>query len=593
MSDITAEEIEGLYKLRVKALGPVHAKMREINDIVNDAVIIPLNELNKAALPAVANLLSQGLYQMAYRFAEDMPAPYFPVLKDGQEKSKELARLRKRATTAAWNENSMDAKLMRRALHVPAYGRSCVTVGWNPHSDIPTWKVYNPLDAFPAPVSDPDDMVPSDCIFASKYSATWLLKNYADKMGYLRKGKVAADSQFRVLEYVSAGCTQLVVLGADNDPYGTTEQNGGAGCVAIESFPNRAQRPLAVVANRVTLDKLSGSYNNMIGMYFARARLQALNEIAIERGIFPTEYLVSHPGENAQIIVEADGLKGIMGVVKGGTIIQQQINPGYKTDSAIDRMEHQERMQGGIPAELSGESASNIRTGRRGENLLSSAIDPVINATRRTFEKSLVEENKIFIALQKAYSGDKTISFFIPARGSVIQEQYVPNKIWETDAHYVKYPLKTDMVEVGQRLGLGLMSKETARKLDPMIADDEMEADTITVEKLTEAGLQSFLVQASDPNGPYQPLDVAKIIKYVAEDGLTFQEAIIRTDQAARDRQAAQVPVGSPDAQNGLAMPGMGGPSQPTPPPSLQDLVAQLRGGGAPSPAGAMASAGR
>ncbi|NCV60837.1 MAG: hypothetical protein EBW52_05455, partial [Betaproteobacteria bacterium] len=46
---------------------------------------------------------------------------------------------------------------------------------------------------------------------------------------------------------------------------------------------------------------------------------------------------------------------------------QQQINPGYKTDTALDRLERQERLEGSIPAEFGGESASNIRTGRRGE----------------------------------------------------------------------------------------------------------------------------------------------------------------------------------------------------------------------------------
>lgn len=128
--------------------------------------------------------------------------------------------------------------------------------------------------------------------------------------------------------------------------------------------------PLAVVANRITLDKPRGQFDGVMGMYYTRARLQALTEIAIERGIFPEEYLIARTGENPEILQVADGKAGQLGVVKGGDIQQLQLNPGYKTDTALDRLERQERLEGAIPAEFGGESASNIRTGRRGESVL-------------------------------------------------------------------------------------------------------------------------------------------------------------------------------------------------------------------------------
>jgi len=37
----------------------------------------------------------------------------------------------------------------------------------------------------------------------------------------------------------------------------------------------------------------------------------------------------------------ADGKAGQLGVVKGGDIQQLQLNPGYKTDTALDRLERQ------------------------------------------------------------------------------------------------------------------------------------------------------------------------------------------------------------------------------------------------------------
>lgn len=581
---LTVPEIVAVYEQRSKLQENIlFPQMRIIRDLVDGGIVIPLPEMRGSApdaKPAVANLISQGVYQMARRFAAIMPTPYSPILEEGSELSKKLARQRQKAIMSWYADNKMNMKLRRRGLHAGAYGRTAATVSWNPKSDIPLWKVRDPLDTYPAPVDDPDDMVPSDCIFTWETSAKWLLGNYGDKVRDLRLGKVEPDTKFEMLEYVSAECIQLIVLGAENDPYAGSEWNSGYAALGIEYQPNRAEVPLAVVANRVVLNELHGSYDDQVGMYFSRARLQALNEIAIRRGIFPDTWAASHPGEKVVIVTVADGELGIMGEVKGGTVITQQLNPGYKTDSAIDRMELQERVQGNLPAELSGQSASNIRTGRRGENLLESSIDPIIDETRATFEASLVEENKIAIAIQKAYYGNKTVSFFIPSRSKgVIQETYVPNKIWLTSDNFVKYSPKMDIVELGQMRGLNLISLETARNLSRDIEDGEHEHDTITKEAIEEAGLQSFLVQAQDPAGPYQPLDVAKMLRYITEDDLPFYEAIERVDQAARDRQAAQVPMGSPEAMDGLAPPGMGGPSQATPPPSLDQLVSQLRGG--------------
>ena len=79
-----------------------------------------------------------------------------------------------------------------------------------------------------------------------------------------------------------------------------------------------------------------------------------------------------------------------------------QTNPGYKTDVALDRLERQERLEGAIPAEFGGESGTNIRTGRRGESILSATVDFRVQEAQEIFASSLVEEDKIAIAIEKA-----------------------------------------------------------------------------------------------------------------------------------------------------------------------------------------------
>jgi hypothetical protein len=443
--------------------------------------------------------------------------------------------------------------------------------------------VRNPLDTFAAPMEE-DEVVPENCIFTSRVTANWLLKNYGDMVAnQLRFGKIQSDSRYTLLEYVCDDSLQLVILGAEDNPGLTASERAGLEAILLEAIPNRTNMPLAVVPRRITLDKLRGQFDGVLGMYYTRARLQALTEIAIERGIFPEEYLVARPGENPEIMQMADGKSGVLGVVKGGDIQQLQLNPGYKTDTALDRLERQERLEGAIPAEFGGESATNIRTGRRGEAVLSATVDYRVQEAQEIFANSLLHEDKIAIALEKAYWGNQTKTFFLSGRTTQGQETYVGNKVWQTDFHYVAYSaagsdVNSLIIGLGQRLGVGLMSKESAREADPLISDPDLEHDRIIVEGVETALLQSIQQQAVNPQGPYQPEDLAYLTKLVVEQDVSLFDAVTRTDERARERQAAAMPVGSPATMPGLAMPGMGAeaPTAQAGPPPLEALLAQL-----------------
>lgn len=583
---LSTDQIVDLYHQRKLAAGPVHDQMRKVRDLANGDVVVPLNELDRSAKTNVANLLVQGLDQMSMRIASTMPTPYFPPSKEGSERSKSYARTRRKAMISIWDENKMKMKMRRRARHLLAYSSTGVMLRPNFRTLNPQWVVRNPLDTFAAPLDDVDQMVPDNCIFTYKTSASYLLRNYGDLVGnQLRFGDVNNDSRYTMLEYTDAESIQLVVLGAEDSPELSSAERVGLSAIMLEAIPNRTGRPLAVICNRINLDKPRGQFDGVIGMYHTRARLQALTEIAIERGIFPEEYLIARPGENPEIMQIADGKAGILGVVKGGDIQQLQLNPGYKTDTALDRLERQERLEGAIPAEFGGESASNIRTGRRGENVLSATVDYRVQEAQSLFEHSLLEEDKIAIALEQAYWGDTPKTFFIPSRSSGGQEGYIPNKIWETDFHYVSYSaagsdVNSLIIGLGQRLGIGMMSKESARESDPLINDPELEHDRIIAEGVEAALLSSIQQQAVNPQGPYQPDDLAFLVRLVVENDASLYEAVSQTDNRARERQAAMAQPGTPETMPGLAAPGMGAEagSSAAGQPSLESLLAQMGG---------------
>jgi len=585
----TVEEIVALYRDRHTTLGPVLQQMREVRRLANGEVVVPLSELDRTARSSVANLFVQGLDQMAMRVTSTQPSPYFPALREGQDRSMQFARDRKRAMLSIWDQNRMGQKDRRRARNFFAYSSAPVFLKPNFDKRLVEWHLRNPLDTFAAPIVDESNPVPDNVIFTYSRSYQWLMRNYGFLNGVLRVGDPAPDDMFTVLEYVDDMEVVLVVLGyeRDRDPLSGSMYMGRP-AVELSRVPNRCGMPLVVIPSRITLDKPKGQFDGLLGMYYTRARLQALTEIAIERGIFPDEYLVARPGENPEIIQIADGKTGQLGVVKGGDIQQLQSQPGYKTDTALDRLERQERLEGAIPAEFGGESGTNIRTGRRGESILSATVDFRIQEAQDIMAAARVEEDKIAIHMEKTYWGNEPKSFFIPGMKGGVKD-YTPNKLWETDFHYVSYSasgsdVNSLIVGLGQRLGTGLMSKESAREADPLIADPELEKDRIVAEGIEAALLSSIQAQAADPNGPYQPDDLAFIAEQVQSNKMSLPEAIMAAQKRAQERQATPAPTGAPETMPGLAMPGMGA-EQPVaaPPAGMEGLLAQLGGGGAAS----------
>jgi hypothetical protein len=140
------------------------------------------------------------------------------------------------------------------------------------------------------------------------------------------------------------------------------------------------------------------------------------------------------------------------------------------------------------------------------------------------------------------------------------------------------------IVGLGQRLGTGLMSKESAREADPLISDPELERDRIVAEGIEAALLSSIQAQAADPNGPYQPDDLAYVAEQVQSNKMSLPEAIMAAQKRAQERQAAQAPQGAPETMPGLSAPGMGmeaGMGGPAGPASLESLLGGLGGGAA------------
>ena len=582
----TFEDVVSLYQSRKLDRGPIIDRMAKVAEVYNGDMVIPLEGMDRSEEVWIANLLQQGMDQAALRISSTVPDVRFLPEKESVQLHLNRAAERRDAVLAWWTMNKMGLKLRRRARHLIGYG--CTPVIVRPHTEweMPMWHTRNPLTSFPGFSQDPDEIAPQDCIFAYRRTLQWLREHFDAPMRILYQGEDPKPwDQFEILEYVDAEWHILGCMGKPRNEMDVGADGRLPSCELLR-FPNRAEICPVVMPGRITLDRIQGAYDGIVGVYQMQAKLMALEVMAVEKGIFPDTYLVSRPNEVASFIDGPyDGRTGKVNIVKGGDIKDHATNPGFQTNPTIDRLERAQRLSAGIPTDVTGEAGTNIRTGRRSEVLLSAVLDFPVQEAQDILSASLNEENKRAIAIDKAYFS-KSKAFYVNINGRRTTGEYDPTELFKSDIHYVRYPsagsdANSLVVGLGQRLGVGLISRSTARELDPQIENPEKEKDLVTAEALNDALLAAISQQASQ--GAIPPSDVARLMELVVSNKLELPEAIMRVQREAQERQAQQVPPTAPEAQPGIAQPGMGAEAgmAPAAPPPIEDLLAQL--GGAPA----------
>ena len=177
---------------------------------------------------------------------------------------------------------------------------------------------------------------------------------------------------------------------------------------------------------------------------------------------------------------------------------------------------------------------------------------------------------------------------------------YVPNETFDTNFSYVKYSMpgsdvNSMVVSIGQRVGMGIMSNETARIMDPAIEDPTREADLVEIEGLRKALLTGLEQQASQ--GSLDPSIIARIAKMKAQRHVSLEDAVATIHEEMQKEQAAKaqamqqqqqppMPGSEPQGPAPEMQPGMGvGPENPIQgqapqgKPDIQSLLEQLHAG--------------
>lgn len=590
---ITTEAIVELYRQRRKALDPRIQRMGQVRDAIEGLLDIPLPELDRNEKPMVANLMEIGLSQGSQRISSTMPDVRCQPLRPGIQLSEQKARDRRAAILGWWSMNRLGIIQRHRSRWFLAYACAPVIIRANLKRSIPKWQERDPLTAYPPPGNE---LCPPDCIFAFEKTLHWLTQEHPDAAAVLAKGpRPNLDDRYTILEYADDECFVLVALGrstaAGNDDNHWRDQiPGGAGgrpFVELARDDNLARVCPVVVPGRICLDRPTGQFDGLIGLYWWQSRIMALEGIAMERDIFQDEWFIGRPGENPQITVMADGREGIVGEASGGVFDRPGTRSNIPAYQTMDRIERAMRLSGGVPAEYGGESSSNVRTARRGGQVLSAAVDFGIQEAQTIFEASLEEENIRAIAVDKAYFGSRVKSFYFSWNGKSGRGTYTPDDTWETDENTVAYSfpgadLNQLIISTGQSIGMGTMSKHRGMELDPRIEDPDLEHARVQGEALEEALLASL-----QQPGAATPVDMARIVELRTTKRMPLFQAVQQTQKEAQARQASAGPPGtpagptdpnSPEAQPGIAPAGAGAEAGTTaPPPQDLDNLARMQ----------------
>lgn len=600
-----------MYRQRHDERAPIHKRMAEVHRVYDGRYTIPLPEMDKNERPAVANILAMGVDQIARRIASVVPAISSDPTSFNTQAATDRARSRVLAANGWWKMNDVKAKRYRRGRFMAAYGASPVVI--SPVSlsgddrKIPYLHVKDPMTAYPAECADYDDIEPENCIFCTERPLTWLIQQYPEAMTVLRKGSDRSGT-IRVLEYMDAEVTVLVAIANETGTGAFRAQmDGGATEVELARAENRCGICPVVFPGRITLGKAVGQFMQTLGVMERQAKLDALTDIAVFRNVFPEKWLESLPNAPglAKIEVVAEPRQGVIGEISNGHLNIVRPVPNQEAQLREDQLERAARLNGNVPSELGGESSTNIRTGRRGEIVLGEALDLLLQEYHDIDQRSAEAELRRMVEVQLHYFPKPTKYVLLPGE-KVGRPDYTPSDIWdEQKALCVEYPMpgmdaSAMTVALGQKVGMGTISRKTAMFLDPTVRDPDTEYARVEEEGLADAlkqGLQQQII-----GGQMLPQTAGRIGQLLISERLNIFDAVVEAHKELQQEQAqqqAQQPQpqqpgqgAPPEEQPGLQAPANPPPSVAAPQPGAQNLMQMLQTLHAPQGANAFAGAG-
>lgn len=553
-------------------------RMRSVLERYDGDYVIPLPDLpNEPDLPLLTPMLVGELVDtMAMRAASVYPKVTSPAIDRNRERgvrSQEYADIRAGALESTLFESLWPLARRRYYRHISAYQTFSLVVTRDDDAKQPRIRVRDPLTTFAEHRSFEEMRPPRYVAFITTRSAADLRATFPQARQE-NGGPIATESRtdmlWDVLEWFDEDQTVFGILGPTYDAEMRTYERNASRESHIQigpAIPNRIGLVPVVCPESPSLGKIASRIASLTGVIDLQARLMALDAVAQEKATFPDVYVIS--AENQVPRLDGghwkDGRDGEVNLVSGAqTIGVLRTTADPQTGVLVDKLERSVRASTGAMSQMSGETRSNLRTGRAMDTLAGIALDPRIQEMHELSQLWLPQLNTVMLETYKTFWPGRTYSMYTGHYGDKSLVEFTPSKHIETTKTSVSYPVPgADIIQltqiVGSLAGAKGISTVTMREMHPWIKNAAYESQQIREEELDEAMLQSLMQQVASGQ---MPLVMMTAIRKAVGQGKSLTEAIDAGDKAMRDFQAAQAPppgegqIAAPEQMPGLA----GGP---------------------------------
>lgn len=578
------EDIASTVRWRMGRRSNFIKRMAYVQRMYNADWVLPIPGTESSVEdPVGPALVAAAVDELALRASSVPPDFLCPALdptKATGKRSLDFATKRRKAIEHTWREAEMVVTLGKSFRHLLGYASFGFAVRPDFITGEPRIKVIDPLSLYPEEKQDTDFTQPSNCADVYQVTGNQIAKMYPEH-AFRFEGVYRREALWNVVEWIDADeiITGVLSLVPNQNAWQYIRDSRNS-CIELSRQPNRAGMCTTIVLGAVSLDKAYARLANFTNQVELMAKLTSLALSATEKSIFPDMFILGRQNETPLLLSGnwKDGRTGEINLVSGAENVSQlRSTPDPTGMQMVDRMERNFRVSSGLAPALTGETYGALRTGRGIDAMMGTAVDPRIGEMQRIMGVALQHVNAAVLATYKGYFGSKKFTLFSLGRTEQALTEFTPNEHVETTANRVRYSmagadLDAMTIRVGQLSGSGLISKQSARELHPLVDDAQEEKVRIMAEEAEGALMQSILARAGDPAGGLPPHDLARIVTLV-RNGQTLAAAVEQVQEEAQKRQAQMAPpapegmVAPPETMPGLANPGEGAQMAPPAPP--------------------------
>jgi len=363
------------------------------------------------------------------------------------------------------------------------------------------------------------------------------------------------------------------------------------GGVVLAQTPNKLGRVPVAIAQRPSLDgEVRGSFDDVLPVYAAKARLALLTMEAVQKSV---EAPLALPTDVTQLSVGPDS------VIRSNSPEKiRRINLDVPQFAFAENNVLADEMKLGtrFPQARAGQAEGSIVTGQ-GVKALMAGFDSQIKVIQSVLGEAIGQAISIALATDETYFKEVTREVSATANGVPYKLKYKPSV--DINGNYgvtVEYGLMAGLdpnralVWGLQARGDKLISRGMLRRNLPISLNAGEEERAIDIEEMRDSLKQSVAsMAAAIPQMVMQGQDPMKIVEKMAaviderKKGTPLEDAVAKAFKPEPAPKQPQMPGMPP--QGAAPEQGMGGemPNFPQERPAMQELLAGLTGGGNPN----------